>query len=269
MARMLCLTQRSSACWLVLSAFVLTTACQTTVKFEGARLSTADPGPTHMIHGLLAKPEGNGPFPAVILLPTCGGLRPHVTQFWPGYLTRLGYVTLTVDSLGARGLRGCTPDLQGAGQELTRDAYGALDYLAGLPFVDRERVAVMGFSLGAHTVSYFVGRNITSPSGLNFKAAIMMYPGGCGLIGPSDRMIPLAVVIGDKDREIAVSTCTRLASQSSVRVDVLRDTYHAFDQPEVTSLRYDIVGSPMLYSATATKRAQEITKEFLASHLGQ
>lgn len=76
--------------------------------------------------GLLAKPPGEGPFPAVALLHTCGGLTSVTTLDWPEYLTGLGYVTLSVDSFGSRGIKRCPTPLSRDRRELSRDAYGAL-----------------------------------------------------------------------------------------------------------------------------------------------
>ena len=44
---------------------------------------------------LLKKPRGDGPFPMVILLHTCGGIQPHTTVEWPKDLLDEGYVVLT------------------------------------------------------------------------------------------------------------------------------------------------------------------------------
>jgi dienelactone hydrolase len=88
----------------VLAATTLLVACQSNgVSFANAKLSATGPTPPVRISGLLAKPEGKGPFPAVVLLHTCGGVKPHVSVDWPNYLTGLGHVVLTVDSFGPRG----------------------------------------------------------------------------------------------------------------------------------------------------------------------
>ena len=123
-------------------------ACQTAgVSFQNAALSSRDTA--RPIAGLLKKPDGPGPFPAVVILHTCGGVQPHVSYDWPQYLSGLGYVTLTVDSFGARGLGPCpntlhaTPPLTNAYREMTRDAYWALYHLARQPYVRADRVAVV------------------------------------------------------------------------------------------------------------------------------
>ncbi len=104
------------------------------------------------ISGYLSTPKGAGPFPAVVLLHTCGGLRTHVTEDWPNYLTGLGYVVFSVDSYSScREMRG-TPYMY----QQTKDAFGALELLAKKPSVDGARVGVMGFSAGGHAVNEYL-----------------------------------------------------------------------------------------------------------------
>ena len=165
----------------------LLTACGSLVSFQNARLSERDT--TQTISGILAKPPGEGPFPAVVLLHSCGGLQPHVINDWPEYLTGLGYVTLTVDSFGPRGIKRCPTPIIRDRRELSRDAYGALEYLTNLPFIKKDRIAVMGFSLGGNTIDYFAGQDFKTRSGLNFTAAVSVY-GDCRNLPSYSKTIP-------------------------------------------------------------------------------
>jgi dienelactone hydrolase len=243
-------------------------ACGAMVSFQNAKLSEGDTART--IRGLLAKPPGEGPFPAVVLLHTCGGLQPHILRDWPEYLTGLGYVTFSVDSFGSRGIKSCPTPLARDRRELSRDAYGALEHLASLPFVDKERIGVMGFSLGGNTIDYFVGQEFMTPGSLNFKAAVSLY-GDCLNLSRYNKTIPTTVVIGEFENEGRLSPCKTLAGKSppSIKVHVLPGIYHGFDQEQITTLRPDASGNPMLYNWEATKKAREITKAFLAENLGK
>jgi dienelactone hydrolase len=246
----------------------LLAACGSLVSFQNANLSEKDMART--ISALLAKPPGEGPFPAVVLLHSCGGLQPHVTNDWPDYLTGLGYVTLSVDSFGPRGIKRCPTPLARDRRELSRDAYGALQHLASLPFINKGRIGVMGFSLGGNTIDYFAGQDFKTPSGLNFKAAVSLY-GDCRNLSGYTKTIPTTVIIGGLENEGRLSPCKTLAGQSppSIKVHVLPGIYHGFDREEITTLRSDSSGNPMLYNWEATKRAREITKAFLAENLGK
>lgn len=77
------------------------------VKFPG----TIEDGQARELSGILTVPKGDGPFPAVVLLPVCNGLRAPATAAqmtgWARRLSEWGYVTLQVDSLGPRSLGAC------------------------------------------------------------------------------------------------------------------------------------------------------------------
>ena len=55
------------------------------------------------LRGLLVRPEGAGPFPAVVLLHGCDGVQPFQEQ-WAADLASWGYVALLADSHGPRGI---------------------------------------------------------------------------------------------------------------------------------------------------------------------
>ena len=150
------------------------------VEFEGAILQGAVI-PGERIQGYLAKPEGAGPFPAVIGLHGCGGMLDRTKQKLADELVGWGYVVLLVDSFATRGIdHACTggvPDISGKRRS---DAYGALAFLAGQTFVDPQRVAAVGFSQGGW-VSLMVADEISfelfvRPGNLRFRAVVALYP---------------------------------------------------------------------------------------------
>src|ERR1700759_5804831 len=56
------------------------------------------------LQGLLRRPEGAGPFPAIVLLHSCNGNWQKLDERWGRQIVPWGYVTLTVDSFGPRGI---------------------------------------------------------------------------------------------------------------------------------------------------------------------
>lgn len=140
----------------------------------------------------LLVPEGEGPFPAIVLLHDHGAhfsigkekmVRPfHVApevmedadqwarqcydgQYVGDYLARHGYVVLAVDALfwGERGRKeGTSYDAQQAlasnflqmgaswGAFINVDDMRSAEFLTSLPFVDKERIGSLGFSMGAY-----------------------------------------------------------------------------------------------------------------------
>lgn len=243
------------------------------ISFDNVPIFKSDNGELQNLKAMLSKPAGSGPFPAVVLLHTCGGPSDTTTKFWPEYLAELGYVTLAVDSMGPRGINPgkCRPLLKNK-KLISRDAYGALEYLSGLPFVDKTKVGVIGYSLGGILINYFVRHNFKSPTGLNFNVGISMY-GHCSSrrLGSApynaNPRLPLVFILGDKEQASFFNSCEDVESLPNTERHVLTGVYHAFDNPDYTSLREDMAGNPMLYSQKGTEQAMEIVKTSLAKYL--
>lgn len=151
------------------------------------------PSPSHtkaggklQVPGILHKPGGDGPFPALVFLVGCEGnthpAPPLAKQHaqWVDRLVGWGYVTLELDSFTPRDRDSC--DKAGTVSEDMRalDAYAAKSYLSTLPFVDPNNVGVIGWSHGGQTILTIIDassgprlmNNLVSP----FKAAVAFYP---------------------------------------------------------------------------------------------
>ena len=113
--------------------------CAPSISFENATPKTPE-----RVEGRLVKPDGPGPFPALVLLHGCHGVSPQVYA-WGRRLADRGYVAFVVDSFGPRKEPAdCKDDPSpGATPNTARfdDAIGALRYLQSRPFVIPERVA--------------------------------------------------------------------------------------------------------------------------------
>jgi dienelactone hydrolase len=123
------------------------------------------------IAAVLGRPRGDGPFPAYIsnhgsMTPAqaSGGRWTSITKdSLADVLVRNGYVVLVVARRGHRGSEGTTltyssdstnrvvrnaADVIRGAEAETEDVLAALEYLSTRPFIDRERIAVGGVSLG-------------------------------------------------------------------------------------------------------------------------
>lgn len=209
----------------------------------------------------LSKPAGPGPFPAVVILHDCSGLGPRSSggpARWSAELVRQGYVTIRPDSFSSRG----NPDgvcIGGAYPGILRDraidAYGALRYLQGQPFVDPNRIGVMGGSHGgastlAAIVALPVRRQMMRPG---FAAALALYPscgihygewevtreGGAGTPiidykGVFEPLAPLLILTGELDDWTPAEPCRQLSERAKaagypVDIKIYPGAHHSFD----------------------------------------
>ena len=127
-------------------------------------------GTLEQVPTTMLKPEGTGPFPAVVIMHDCSGLGPRSSGApirWARELVERGYVIVMPDSFTARGHAGgvCT-NASASRNEVAParrvdDAYAALAYLRTLPYVDGSRmrhhgrvsrwIVDVGFAGGAGT----------------------------------------------------------------------------------------------------------------------
>lgn len=262
------------ACIVSLSAF-----STSEVRFENVPVFS-DTKPTS-VKGILAKPDSSGKAPAIVLWHTCGGVREHVSKLWPQYFTSLGYITLTIDSFGSRGLKTCnapTPLLggpQGVNRHITAgDPYGALRYLASLPDVDADNIALMGFSYGGIMIAYLSNMDFKTPEGRRFKALVSFY-GHCSKTAPNGTYLgpnplsPWLVVVGEKETPDFLRTCREIASRPGVTFNILPNAHHGWDQPELTRQVDDGNGNVMLYNKEATEQSKLIVRDFLVQQFGR
>jgi dienelactone hydrolase len=97
--------------------------------------------------GYLARPDEPGRHPAVIELHGCGGFG-TMDVVVADVLKSFGYVALALDSLGDANV--CEQHPAGDGRLAEAfDAYATLDWLAEQNYVDSNRVALLGFSMGS------------------------------------------------------------------------------------------------------------------------
>jgi dienelactone hydrolase len=137
--------------------------------------------PGDRILGYLTKPEGAGPFPAVIGLCGCVGMHHATKRRLVDELVGWSYVTLLVDSFATRGIdHACTSGKCFATLSRTPDAYGALVFLARQNLrrsttCGRSRLLTRRFGLPLGGGDQFV-ELFALPSNLRFRAAVAFYP---------------------------------------------------------------------------------------------
>ncbi len=195
-----------------------------------------------VLRGDISKPEGDGPFPAVVLMHGCGGWQPAVRyamKAYADYLVRHGFVVLDLDSFGPRHLGGgkvCESlgKLRDARDYRTYDAYDALRYLRTQKFVDAANVFLMGQSNGGsvaiNVAKGDVSQKVKEKDG-GFRAVAAYYP-WCGTFGSRKIELesPLIVFAGGQDDWTPASECNGVKSTGAeLTVKTYPQAAHSFD----------------------------------------
>jgi dienelactone hydrolase len=127
---------------------------------------------------------GTDKLPAVILMHTSSGIATHLDQ-WAKELNSIGVAVFLLDSGSGRGMVNFTTDPPSLIYlQLMVDAFRALDMLAKHPRIDPNRIAVMGFSMGALPAVYSSSVRFWKAYGsanVQFAAHIGVY-GSCSTV---------------------------------------------------------------------------------------
>ncbi len=217
------------------------------------------------------KPDGNGPFPALVLLHQCAGLRsqtknPNLAMlYWAKEAVSRGYVAFLLDSLTQRGASTLCAGAQG-GVNFPRgvkDALQAAEHLRAFNYVDKTRIALAGYSWGAMVGVLSSSKlwGTTLAPGERFNAVVSFYP-GC----PSPRLEsgeryeianrdidrPLLALMGEDDTETLPSACVAKfeeakSSGAPVEWRIYPKTTHCFDCRELHGFSKTVGGRNVVY----------------------
>jgi dienelactone hydrolase len=252
--------------WVLLGVlFMVLSSCTNLVKFEYENPYAEQKGETLKLKAYLSKPEGDGPFPAVVLLHGYSGVSPR-SRMWAERLNDWGYATLTVDSYGPRWLvNGSSGEV--SKEERACDAYAAKSYLSDSPFIDPNRMALMGFANGGESAMCAINKKcLPDPPESPFAAAIAFYPECTGNL--TSNASPLLVLIGEKDDWASAEACRRLEAEPKGAYEAdfafYADAYHGFD---VRGCNKIYMGHRVKYDKPAADDAEIRIKAFLWKYL--
>jgi dienelactone hydrolase len=230
----------------------------------------------HPLQGYLRQTNRAGPSPAIVLLHSCNGNWRRLDERWGKRIVSWGYVTLTVDSFGPRGLKNCG---DGAPLDLATDAYRALNFLVRAPFVDPDRIAVLGFAQGGRVALMSVEHGAieqTSPN--KFRAAVAFYPPCRWFRG--DATVPTLILIGERDDLNPAAACRDVvdgrddmgmsrqrAGGAPIKLIVYPGASHAFDAPNLRTPA-NLSGHHLEFNQSATDQSIAALHEFLDATIG-
>jgi len=243
----------------------------------------------------LFKPEGGGPFPALVLFHQCGGLGQHGRANlsmldWARRGVDKGYVVLLIDALDQRDVDTvCMGPKNGlVFARGVRDAFQAARHLRSQPYVDGRRVGLAGWSWGA-MVGLLASRAAWAEplaEGEGFRAVVSMYP-GCFTIRPrtasafdiagADVTTPLLALLGGQDTETPATDCLprfEAAKAKGAPLDwhLYPDATHCWDCRQLDGFsKVDVRGSRVTYhyDKATTEDSAERMFRFLDGALKQ
>jgi dienelactone hydrolase len=215
-------------------------------------------------HDSVYRPAGEGPFPALILLHGCAGVRRKDTQ-WAEAFRQQGYVALVVDSLSGRGIttweerRRICLGLDLWGSTRSGDLLATLAHLRSMPDVNAERIGVVGWSHGAWAALDFLA-SASGDMAHGLRAVVAFYP-YCGIASRARWRgfaldVPVLMLLAEADSIVSPGSCLSLAEGQQQRgrpviAKLYPEVGHAFDWRE----------------SEVTRDARERVRAFLAERL--
>jgi dienelactone hydrolase len=217
-------------------------------------------------HYRLERPEGPGPFPAVMMVPGCSGFDADFQkEFYNGVqsqLVALGFVTLRVNSLAVRHATSCWQGIYPA--DGANDIYIAAEYLLQQPFVKKGAINIIGWSWGG-AAALSALRPAESQEAIPVDAVVAYFP-ACNYVQTWDSEIPVLVLVGSLDNVAPYSKCEKLFSSvpqpDKITVRIYDGAHHAFDNftlPAEMQYRFGTLG----YNEAAAKSAWKEVTNFL------
>lgn len=210
---------------------------------------------TKFVTAAYFEPEGDGPFPVVIVLGGCAGTGgPHdlavVKQVNSEYLPR-GIATLVVDSFTARQEKNFCSDSARATRAIAyraEDAYAAMTWLSQKPKIDPKLIYLQGYSHGAMAAIEAVQPARSSTHAKRFAGVVAYYP---VCLPASAFAVPTVILIGASDAWAPAAPC-KAYRDKNVDVTIYPNAPHGFAAP---GLNETYQGRLEAYDETAAKDA--------------
>ncbi len=266
--------RRLTLCAAILMLPIVSQATNRTIQLPASDPHTAR---SLMLDAELFRPDGDGPFPAIVLMHGCGGWQPAVRdglRTHAEFLRDSGFVVLNLDSFGTRQYGGgklCSnnPALYRALSYRTSDAFDAMRYLANQDFVAADNIFLMGQSNGGAVAIRAAKESAPQRYGKGdaaFRGVVAYYP-WCGELGRSRVSLsaPLLILAGGRDNWVPASECQGVRGEgASLEVKVYPNAAHSFDlQLPPQSFQGKLIGGDP--AATADSRSRML--RFLLGNL--
>jgi dienelactone hydrolase len=243
-----------------------------------------------LIQAYLYRPPGNGPFPLVIY--NHGSRENRERESRPfSYVGRIllqnGYAVLVPErrgygrsdgltfseemrqSIGGRGTAVEDPRFVGRLQAESDDVLAALDFIRTLPFVDRRRLGIMGWSLGGIVTMFAISRSGAFRAAVDQAGGALVWDRSAALrdallAAARQARSPVLLMVAQNDRTTA--TITALASVLQAQ----NPATELIIYPPFTPSRNpgNIAPGHLIFSEQGSAIWENDVRSFFAKHLG-
>lgn len=212
----------------------------------------------------LEKPEGNGPFPAVMLVPECSGF---AHRDWKNHYLRvtqqlkaLGFAVIRVDYLAAGELSNCGFIMNPA--ELANDLVTASEYLRTQSFIKPDAINVLAWSYGGG-VAFNALVKTEEREPVRIAAVVAYYP-MLPVASPWNVDVPVLVMCSAEDTVAHCDHFERLLAEvpnrRSVKFVKYPEGFFGFDNPDLGPKVQHFRGYYGYKQTTATAAWSEVVK---------
>ncbi len=198
------------------------------------------------LKAIVYRPEGTGPFPAVIAMHDCSGLTnasgavASKYREWAQLLVRDGFIVLFPESYSSRGISNqCAARNRPirADRERVADAVAARRWLAQQPDVRADHISLLGWSNGGSSVLWTVRPQRKADEKPDFRSAVALYP-GCHRLDSTawSARVPTLILIGADDDVASPQDCEHMVAgakgrSARIMITVYPGAFHDFDHP--------------------------------------
>jgi dienelactone hydrolase len=211
----------------------------------------------------VARPSENGTYPAVLFLHGCSGFDGFLAVA-ADRLVPYGFVGIALDALGPYHRQtACTENDEG---DQAAAARATLAWMRTQPYINPDRLAIVGFSMGADTALTLIDtRGVPPPPGVRMVADF--YPaceGHDGFVA-----VPIAIFDGDADQVTPAAPCAAMvkagtAAGKSLTITTYPGATHGFDVPGPDRTFF---GQPIHFDQAAASDAALQTFRMLQRYL--
>jgi dienelactone hydrolase len=234
------------------------------------------------IQAYLYRPPGNGPFPLVIY--NHGSRANRERESWQfSYVGRVllqsGYAVLVPERRGYGRSDGLTfseeigqetgPRFVGRLQAESDDVLAVLDFLTTLPFVDRGRLGIMGWSFGGIVTMFAVSRSGAFRAAVNQAGGALVWDRSAALrtaLLAAARQVrpPVLLMVAENDRTTASVTtlASTLRAQNPATELIIYPPFTPSRNPG------NIAPGHLIFSEEGSTIWENDVRTFFAKHLG-